>query len=1032
MSHRIKPFFLALAVCLSPFATRAEDIDLFVDSPVGSGALPNVLIILDNTANWNTAFENEMHALSSTLAGLPPDKFNVGIMLSTETGGTNNNVNGGYVRAAIRRMTSSNLAKYKALFENFDELADKGNGGASGVTMAEAYLYFAGGTPHAGNNKGKTDFTGNVCSGCNLSAAQIAVNNALYALPGNALTSKSATTYQSPVTPGSCANNFIIYISNGPNQENASADALANSMLQAAGGNTTQMPISPTGSQPNPSDEWARFMRYSSNLGIITYVVDVNPGTTGQGPGWTALLKSMAGGDDGYRAVSSTADGGQQIADVLGEFFTRIQAVNNVFASVSLPVSVSRQGSYLNQVYIGMFRPDSHALPRWFGNLKQYRLGRSGDALRLQDADAKGAINSLTGFIEECAHSFWTPGSIDTYWQYRPQGTCLTPADKREAYRLSNFPDGNIVEKGGQGYLQRATTSRTLKTCSPVFASCTSLTSFDTGNTAITQALLGASSTTERTELINWARGLDVDDEDSDGIGGDVTQPQIEARPSVHGDVVHSQPVAINFGTTTSPKVVVFYGGNDGVFRAINGNRSDAIGGIPAGGELWSFLPPEFLPHIKRLRDNDAQVSYPNITASDAKPKPYSIDGPVAAHLNGTNAWIYAGMRRGGRALYAFNVDVSNPANVTLKWKRGCPNAGDDSGCSTGFEDIGQTWSSPRTAAVQGYSGAILLMGGGYDKCEDSDPNTCTAPRGNHVYVMDADTGAILRTFETDRSVIADVTVVTDATSGLAKYAYAADLGGNLYRLQFGTTGPTGWNMVKIASLGCATTSACNNNRKFMFAPDVVETNGRYLLLVGSGDREKPLLYGSGTVTNSVPNAFFAVQDKPTDSTWLSSEQTRCGTQTMCLSSLVAITDDDAPSTSDLAAHKGWYLTLDTTEQVVTSAITVFGKVTFSTHQPSAPQAGSCSSTLGLARVYNVSYLNAEPLNDTDDRYQDLPPVGLPPSPVAGLVTLDDGSTVPFCIGCDSASPLEAEQPVVPPGTVPNEPKRRVYWYIQK
>jgi type IV pilus assembly protein PilY1 len=82
--------------------------------------------------------------------------------------------------------------------------------------------------------------------------------------------------------------------------------------------------------------------------------------------------------------------------------------------------------------------------------------------------------------------------------------------------------------------------------------------------------------------------------------------------------------------------------------------------------------------------------------------------------------------------------------------------------------------------------------------------------------------------------------------------------------------------------------------------------------------------------------------------------------------------------------------------------------------------------------VYNVSYLNAEPLNDTDDRYQDLPPVGLPPSPVAGLVTLDDGSTVPFCIGCDSASPLEAEQPVVPPGTVPNEPKRRVYWYIQK
>ena len=49
--------------------------------------------------------------------------------------------------------------------------------------------------------------------------------------------------------------------------------------------------------------------------------------------------------------------------------------MNSVFASASLPVSVNTQGTFLNQVYIGVFRPDADALPRWPGNLKQYKLG---------------------------------------------------------------------------------------------------------------------------------------------------------------------------------------------------------------------------------------------------------------------------------------------------------------------------------------------------------------------------------------------------------------------------------------------------------------------------------------------------------------------------------------------------------------------------------------------------------------------------------------------------------------------------------
>jgi type IV pilus assembly protein PilY1 len=99
---------------------------------------------------------------------------------------------------------------------------------------------------------------------------------------------------------------------------------------------------------------------------------------------------------------------------------------------------------------------------------------------------------------------------------------------------------------------------------------------------------------------------------------------------------------------------------------------------------------------------------------------------------------------------------------------------------------------------------------------------------------------------------------------------------------------------------------------------------------------------------------------------------------------------------------------------------------------PPIPTPGQCSSDLGTARVYNVSYLDAAGQNDNNTRYEELPSdIGLPPSPVAGMVTLDDGTTVPFCIGCSAESPLEAEEPPIPPSSTPAQPKGRVYWYIQ-
>ena len=68
------------------------------------------------------------------------------------------------------------------------------------------------------------------------------------------------------------------------------------------------------------------------------------------------------------------ASNSDEIVVGLTKIFNQVRAANSVFASASLPVSANTQGTYLNQVYIGMFRPDGNALPRWVGNLKQYQF----------------------------------------------------------------------------------------------------------------------------------------------------------------------------------------------------------------------------------------------------------------------------------------------------------------------------------------------------------------------------------------------------------------------------------------------------------------------------------------------------------------------------------------------------------------------------------------------------------------------------------------------------------------------------------
>jgi type IV pilus assembly protein PilY1 len=634
----------------------ADDTEIFSASPslAASISAPNVLIILDNTSNWGNGanpqpFNDEKAALKTVVGALKNFNVNVGLMFQAA-----GDTDGGYVRFAVRPMSdgSGNATvantKLGELVEGLDAGNDKANNPTYAQTLAEAYYYLKGGVPRAGFGDIHRD-----CGTVNINNPYSSVlSNFGYTSCGTANpANKNQFTdpaynenvlYRSPLsTTDPCQKTYIIYISNGPISNNDGQTEAADNnpgyvLLRNAGATSGQLATiaaSPNAeTRVNYSDEWTSFL-FQSDLSptlegkqnVISYTINVRPGTTGQGPAHTAMMNSMAinGGGRPFTAVTQA-----DIEEALLAIFNEIQNVNSVFAAVSLPVSVNVRGINANQVYVGMFRPDPDSLPRWPGNLKLYQLGVYNGNLVLTDQRTTDpanvnpdylSVNNATGQFYDQAVSFWTQPS--TFWGFN---TTIGPASSSTP--ASDSPDGSVVEKGGVAEGLRtdyasSQAARKVFTC----IGCTTTTNLVTGtnNTDFSssnsnmsgttiQSNFGVSSAAELTNLINWVRGEDnaisPGGENNNGVLTDV-------RASIHSDVLHSRPIVINYGGDTSDNdVVIFYGSNDGMLRAVKGGYAASSGtaatsGIAAGKELWSFVAPEFFPRFVRQRDNSPAVT---------------------------------------------------------------------------------------------------------------------------------------------------------------------------------------------------------------------------------------------------------------------------------------------------------------------------------------------------------------------------------------------------------------------------------------
>lgn len=565
------------------------------------------------------------------------------------------------------------------------------------------------------------------------------------------------------------------------------------------------------------------------------------------------------------------------------------------------------------------------------------------------------------------------------------------------------------------------------------------------------QALSSSSLATLSTTTHNWALGKDTEDENAGALNtgnagtmntSSTATATTETRSSMHGDVVHSRPLPVTYG---SNNIVVYYGSNDGNLRAVEAST---------GKELWSFIPYEFTSRLDRLRTNSPLVNYPNVDPTISPTptaKDYFWDGSIGLFQNADNSgvWIYPTMRRGGRRIYS--LDVSTATSPSIKWMAGCPNLTDDTGCTSGMSGIGQTWSIPNIAPVKGYSTTnhLAIVGGGYSTCEDADTASpsCSSPKGAAVYALDASAGTLVKALSTTRSVPADIALVDVDGDGYADYGYAVDTGGNLYRISFvsrsvaadGTVtysplSSASWTITKVAH-----TNASGQGRKFLFAPAVFATKpslGKVYVAVGSGDREHPL--STQYPYSSVTNRFYVFMDDLSSTTDYNLDDT---------SLMNDVTTDSgctAESITPTSTKKGWYITLNkygTGEQVVTSALIVSGMVTFSTNRPLPAATSSCASPLGEARGYWLNLLNGSGAISCPDGTTNctcggsqsavFTGGGLPPSPVMGTVPVN-GKLTTVVIGAaqrtggasSSIAPQKAKPSVTPT-------RKRVYSYTK-
>jgi type IV pilus assembly protein PilY1 len=593
-------------------------------------------------------------------------------------------------------------------------------------------------------------------------------------------------------------------------------------------------------------------------------------------------------------------------------FIAEVLKESTSYVAPVVPISQMESFKSGNQMYLAMFKPTPTSF--WKGNIKKYSIATE------KSSDCKGAsvnvgdVLDLNGCLVMGSTNNNIKISATSYW--------------------SSMPDGEDVEKGGLGeILKNRIASRNIYTYLGSNANLyDSSNALALSNGAIIPTLLGLASgdTTGRDKIINFIHGFDSYDEN---MNGNVS----EKRKWILGSFIHSRPVVVHYGTTSGSQSILFAGSNDGMLHAFDN---------ATGEELWAFIPPNLLSNLKNLTGEALQFLV------DGAPRVYlerKTDGTLE------KAILIFGLRRGGNRYVALDVKIS--ASPKLLWEI--------TPSTTGFGELGQTWSTPQLGKIKYGSGEkwVAFIGGGYDENQDNIPVTANDTKGRAVYVIDVLTGSLLWSYSYAKnsqmkySVPSDIARVDTNGDGKIDRLYVGDMGGQVWRFDIGDPDSAKWT----AKIIFDSNPRSSDKRKIFYPPDVSLEKGNYeMLFFGTGDREAPK-------STTAVNRIYALKDK-NPSTVLTEND------------LVDVTEDllqDPNTTSTqkttilnaLSTKSGWYIKLDQNpgEKCLSNSVLFYGVIYYTTFTPEFGDPGDlCFLSEGKGRLYALNYKTGEAVFNMD------------------------------------------------------------------
>ena len=963
MSSPLQKISITLAAGIFTLVTGmpayADDTEIFLGQNGTSPTAPNVLFIIDTSGSMGNA-----PSTGGSLSKLQIVKDVFNKLIDNTTGinaalmrfdNHNGNNKGGYF---LSPMLSINSTTRTTLKTQVNGLTAHGNTPLA-ETMYEAAQFYRGDS---------VVFGASTTPGTNASGV---------------LDPNDSTKYKSPMT-SECQKNYTVLLTDGLPTHDDDADTAITTLI--GGGTST-----PTTSYA--IDKSCDFTTGDDCLEELTqylYENDQVPDTAVKGKqnvttytigfDTTASASLLTTAAEAAGGKFYPADSSSKLTDALNNILKSITDVNNTFMAPSIALNSFDGLTHHNQLYYAQYQPAFSA--KWDGNIKSYELYNNTDpnaacSTTLKDADGNDALEAAA----KCEDRYKVKKTARSFW--------------------STNADGNNVPQGGAaGKLPAIPDNRKVYTyvgnTAPSSASPIDLTASGNAlketNTSISKTMLGdaAMTDTDRTNLLKWARGVDVDDANGNNVTTD-------ARKNM-GDPLHSQPVIVTYKTTDAKnaEMVLFVGTNEGYLHAINANLVNDSN-KDSGNELFSFIPKELLPNLKTFKANSSSVAHP-----------YGLDGGITAWVNDKNGngtidssdndsvYLYVGMRRGGKNYYA--LDVTDPTSPKLMWVI-------HGGTDANFTELGQTWSKPTLATIMVGSTKtkVLVFAGGYDVNQDATTTHTVDSMGRALYIVNAKTGeriwwagpagssADLALDALTNSIPSDVRVVDTDLDGLDDRIYVGDTAAQLFRFDIADNGTVTGGVV--AALGGATAS---DNRRFFYPPDVALTRAPgqspYISInIGSGYRAHPL-------NDIIQDRFYSLRDydifaAPATYTPLTESNLLDVTTLATLSST---------NYSDLYTKKsGWYISLGSTEKVLAPSITFNRRIIFTTYLPPSTSSVTCSQGgSGTGRVYFIDLFDGTPVVrspaadplitdpaslSTGDRFVKLQAPGIPAAPVVAF-----------------------------------------------